>query len=278
MFGIRLSKDILPPVHRMKKLFALFRLNLADLLEYRLDLFIYTIGSIARPAAMMAIWVAAYSSGAKIPMEQNTLLQYYLFLLFVSLLTDAWGAPFIMSAIRLGKLSPFLLRPSPYIFQQLSNNLMEKAIKVIYLVPAIFVLGLIFRTGMPSIDFLKVVLFVLTVFFAFALNFLISFLIGITAFWLDEAAFLDDFVDLIIYVFSGLLFPIALFPRFMQTISSILPFRYALSLPIEIVLGQITGTKLLWAISSQIGWLLVAIFAVKYFWGRGVKKYSASGA
>lgn len=262
----------------MKKLFALFRLNLADLLEYRLDLFIYTIGSIARPAAMMAIWVAAYSSGAKIPMEQNTLLQYYLFLLFVSLLTDAWGAPFIMSAIRLGKLSPFLLRPSPYIFQQLSNNLMEKAIKVIYLVPAIFVLGLIFRTGMPSIDFLKVVLFVLTVFFAFALNFLISFLIGITAFWLDEAAFLDDFVDLIIYVFSGLLFPIALFPRFMQTISSILPFRYALSLPIEIVLGQISGTKLLWAISSQIGWLLVAIFAVKYFWGRGVKKYSASGA
>lgn len=262
----------------MNKAFALFRITLVDLLEYRTDIFLYTVGGIMRPLVHLAIWLATLASGAAIPMSSENLIQYYLLLLVVDLWTSTWAAPFIMNAIRSGELSMFLVKPLSYGFHQLTNNLSEKLIKTFYLLPFIALLFFVLKTPFPAIEPFNVILLLPTLTMALLMSFLINFLIGIAAFWLDEAKAIDDLFDLIIYFFSGYLFPLSLLPMLVGEIAKFLPFRYILSFPIEIALNQLSREDLVIGFALQIMWLVIIFAVFRLVWSAGIKKYSAVGS
>ena len=58
-------------------------------------------------------------------------------------------------------------------------------------------------------------------------------------------------------ILSGLVVPIPFFPKFLQIISSYLPFQYISDLPFRIYVGNISINKCLQGITIQLVWLLL---------------------
>lgn len=262
----------------MRKLLSYIRLAIIDSFTYRGDMFLWAIGIIVQPVVLLVVWLAVINSGGKTPLSREEFVQYYIFLLVVRLWVQAWASQFISADIRLGRISPFILKPVPYLFFQLGNNFGGKILKSFFMVLVVIVLSLVFHLRLPSLSGLEVLIFFVSWFVAGIIYFLLDIIIGIAAFWFGDTLVLDEFVDTLLTIFSGMVIPLAAFPTLFQQISAALPFRYMLSFPIEVLLGHLTLTDLGIGLAIQIIWLLIFFKIYQTMWTRGLKIYSAVGA
>jgi ABC-2 type transport system permease protein len=71
---------------------------------------------------------------------------------------------------------------------------------------------------------------------------------------------------------------LTLFPGPIQTIATILPFRWMVSFPVELLLSRLTPNEALIGIGIQVIWVIIGFILVHVMWRMGVKIYSAVGA
>lgn len=262
----------------MKKLLAITRAYTLDALTYRGDVFIYTITGIIHPVILLIIWLAVIASGGNPPMNRQEFLVYYFAVLVIKLWTTAWHARRWSEKIRLGELSPYLLKPASFPLFLLGNNIGEKLLKSVYLLPLIFLAGSALNVNPPQISMGTILLLIISWFLATVLTFTIELSILLTTFWLDDIESLDNFIVFSSYVFSGQFIPLVAFPMMIQKISLFLPFRYILSFPVEIITGRIIGLNTSAGLALQAFWCTLMIFICRTLWRNGLKRYSAVGA
>ncbi len=77
---------------------------------------------------------------------------------------------------------------------------------------------------------------------------------------------------------SGQFAPLTLFPLPVQIIADILPFRWLIGYPIELVTGRLTLNEALIGLGAQAAWLIISYILFRTVWRAGVKIYSAVGA
>jgi len=261
----------------MKKALAYFRVSLTDALEYRGDIILYVLSGVALPVTSLLLWNAVSFSESSSPLSPPELVRYYIFLLFVGTWVSSWTSYFLSRDIRLGKISPWLVKPAPFLLYQASNNISEKMLKTVYLTPIAFLLSFIFKFTWPSLSPSKWLLFGLTFILAAVIFFLIDICLGLLAFWLDDSSAVREFYSILNLIFSGRLLPLYTLPLIIQNISFFLPFRYTLSLPLEIILDKLSSMQLIQGLIIQIIFLIISFCLYKFLWSRGVRKYSASG-
>ncbi len=262
----------------MRQFLYIVRLAMLDALEFRMDILLYSLSGLARPLIFLAIWLAALSSGAKTTFTKEEFIAYYLLVMVLGAWVSAWTAPFLSSKIRYGRLSPYLLRPFSYLLFDLGNNIGEKIFKLAYSLAIALALGIIFKVQPPVLTPLELGAIGISLITALFLNYLTDFCIGLVAFWTSEVRSLVDFLDLFIFIFSGLLFPLALLPSQIQNIAGYLPFRYIMSFPIEIYLHKLTSAEIIFGLAMELFWLMAIILLYKFMWRKGLKVYSAIGA
>jgi ABC-2 type transport system permease protein len=56
------------------------------------------------------------------------------------------------------------------------------------------------------------------------------------------------------------------------------PFRYTVSFPVEIVVGDLAGRDLLTGLGIQFAYVLVFAVIARVVWSHGIRAYSAVGA
>jgi len=83
--------------------------------------------------------------------------------------------------------------------------------------------------------------------------------------------------DALIFLLAGQVAPITLLPSLLQTISKVLPFRYMLSFPVEILMGQLSATEVWNGFLWQASWLAFAVILFVMLWRMGLKHYTAVG-
>jgi len=262
----------------MKKTAALIRMSIIDALTYREDVFLYTLVGIVHPLVILSVWLFIARSGAQTPLTAAEFVQYYLLVLVIKLITSAWSDVFISSDIRTGKISSFLTKPAPFFIFSLGNNVGEKIVKSIFLVPIVVICLIFFRAQPPHIDLGGFMLFAISTIAAAGVSFLIDICVGISAFWLEDARSVHDAVGVMSYSLSGALIPIVALPAVVRQVNEYLPFRYTLSLPIEILMGNLTSLQIIQALCIQFSWLIALLFIFRAMWSSGTKRYSAVGA
>ncbi|MGH2560591.1 MAG: ABC-2 family transporter protein, partial [Thermomicrobiales bacterium] len=77
---------------------------------------------------------------------------------------------------------------------------------------------------------------------------------------------------------AGQIAPLSLFPEPVRVVASILPFRWMVAFPVEVLLGRVNGDDLLIGIGMQALWIALALLGMRWLWSRGVRRYSAVGA
>lgn len=76
----------------------------------------------------------------------------------------------------------------------------------------------------------------------------------------------------VISIFSGMIAPITLFPEWFQKFANILPFKDLVYTPINIWLGQISTSEIIFVIFKLIIWGFLLYFISKVFFNHAIKK------
>jgi len=263
----------------VRSLRRLVKINLIMSMEYRGDLVLFMLNNVAIPVVSLLVWLAVADSGVSLPLDRTQLVTYYLLLSIVSMFTFSWLAELLADDIRLGSLSPWLLRPAPILLSYLANNLSEKILKLVALLPMLVVVSLCFpgdfRLPLAPLNWL---LFLLALPQAAALAFLIDVIIAALAFWVDDVRGLSRVRVLVATFLSGQVVPLALFPASLTGFLRLQPFRYTLSYPLEVLTGQLSPSDLRLGFALQIGYLALGWLIYRWLWRRGLRSYAAVGA
>lgn len=125
----------------------------------------------------------------------------------------------------------------------------------------IFAIGSLF-IGVPTPASAKgLLLFLLSVFLAFWVNWFLAALFGMIAFWTINMDSLIQVKKHLIRLLSGSIIPIWFFPDWLRTILEALPFAYLYQLPLDIYIGRYTTAGLFRGLGIQLLWF-VALFVI----------------
>ena len=253
-------------------------MNVMVTLEYRGAFFVYMVNTVVTPMIYLLVWLTVSEQGVRLPYDRGQFVTYYVLLSVVSMLTGTWLAIFLADEIRLGTLSPWLLRPGPFIAHYIGNNIGEKVVKLPLLLPLVGLVALVFRTDLrlPA-DPWAWLLFALCLPPAAAIAFLLDFVTGSLAFWMQDVKGLIRVKNLVGAFLAGQFVPLALFPPSFFPLLEALPFRYTLSFPLEVLTGSLsveaTARGLIW----QTGYCLGLWGCYRILWHFGLKSYTAPG-
>jgi ABC-2 type transport system permease protein len=258
---------------------AFFKNEIALQLQYRVQLIIWLLFGVIQPVMYLVIWsTVARSRGGQVgDYGVSEFAAYFIAIMLVQHLVFTWIMYEFEFLIRQGQLSVRLLRPIDPIHGHIVENLTYKLLTLTIMVPAAAILTLLFQ---PRFDtpLWAIAVAVPALLLAFLLTFLLEWSFALVAFWTTRTAALNDAYTLVYMFMSGWVAPLSLFPPGLQVLASILPFRWALAFPVELLLGRLTPQQALGGLAAQAVWLAIAVAIWKLTWRAGIRRYSAVGA
>ena len=123
----------------------------------------------------------------------------------------------------------------------------------------------------------NVMAFVPALILAWALRFLWGYWLALLAFWTTDFSAMLAVQDALVFLLAGQVAPLAVLPPALQMLAMVLPFRYMLGFPVEVITNQLDATGLLIGFGVQLAWVTVALVLSMLLWRRGLKRYEAVG-
>ncbi|MBN1563141.1 MAG: ABC-2 family transporter protein [Anaerolineae bacterium] len=256
-------------------------MGLQTALEYRVNFAISLIGAIYPIIIQSFLWTAIYDASSETELYGYTYRQIIVYTFLAGLISRLVHTGFeydIMDDVKNGKFSNFLVQPIGYFPYRLANFFGQKLpnMILILIILAVILLGLNTVWGI-SITLGRIVLFLLTLVLALVLNFIIFYAISAIAFWLVEIGFLFEGIRIVIILLSGGIFPLEVFgPRFVQ-ITNLLPFKYTVSYPINVLNGRLSVGDIGTGMITQCVWIVLCMLLAAYLWRVGSRRYVAVG-
>ncbi|WP_112247001.1 ABC transporter permease [Kribbella monticola] len=245
------------------------------MLHYRWWLAMLQLSNIVAPAISLLVWRGAIAQGSTPPVTETFLTTYLVLVSVVAMLPSSWTSGFLADSIRLGGLSSWLVRPCSTHLNGIANNIGEKVVKLVLLVPLVAVLGIIFRTEveLPPLG-LRWLVFAVSLLMAGAMTFSLDIVIGSLAFWFEDVTAVNRLRYLLARILSGSLIPLALFPAAVIPFLNAQPFRFMVSFPLEVLIGHPSGQ----AFALQVGWFATFVGTAVVSWRLGLRSYQGAGA
>ncbi len=255
---------------------ALLRVGFAEAVAYRAEFLVWLL-STNMPLVMLALWSAVAREAPVGRFGQEDFVAYFLAALVVRLMTGAWVIWEVNHEIRQGTLAFRLLRPIHPLFAYACENVAAMPLRFALSLPVAIVL--LFTVGGTRVtrDPLLLALFPVTVLGAWLITFLAMSVVGALAFYIESAGSLFEIWMGLFGVFSGYLVPLELFPAWVSALARVLPFRYMLAFPVELVIGMQSRARALADLGVQ--WLFVVLlgFAARGIWRLGLRRFAAYG-
>jgi ABC-2 type transport system permease protein len=179
--------------------------------------------------------------------------------------------------VREGTLSAALLKPVHPIHSDIADNLSSKMITLPIIIVVAVGLGLGFHARIaPQIWAISA--FIVALILAFLVRFLLEWTLAQAAFWTTRVAAINQTYFVVMLFLSGQIAPLSLLPPPIQTLSMLLPFRWLISFPIELLLGRLTASQALVGLGAQLAWLAASLVLMRAVWKAGIRVYTAVGA
>jgi len=256
-----------------------FKTTLASQLQYRASLAIWLIGHVLEPLIYLVVWsvVSQGRGGSVAGYGAADFAAYYLVLMLVNHFTFTWIMYEFEYRVRHGSLSFALLRPLHPIHADIADNVSYKLITLPLIGIAALVLGLLFRPALHAVPW-ALAAAVPALLLAFALRFVVEWTLALCAFWTTRTSAINQGYFVAALFCSGQLAPLALLPGPLQLVAQVLPFRWTVGFPVELLLGRLTPQQALVGMAIQLAWLVVGLVLLRFVWRAGVRAYAAVGA
>lgn len=258
---------------------AQFKMTFAVQMQYRASLVIWLVGMILEPTVYLVVWstVARTQGGAVSGFDPQDFAAYFITVMLVNHWTFTWLMHEFEYSVRMGQLSPLLLRPLHPMHMHVADNIVYKGLTSLVMVPAAFVLAWAFDARF-EVQPWALALAVPALALSFVARLLLGSALAFAAFWTTRVLAINEMYFLASWFLSGMMAPLALLPPVVQSVAALLPFRWFVSFPAELILGRLSMEQALQGLLMQAIWA-VAIYGVfTFLWRQGVKQYSAVGA
>lgn len=255
---------------------ALLRVTWQTWLQARSFFFLLAFIWLMPPLVYLFVWSTAAGEQTVGGLTRGGFVAYYLVLMVVNQLTYAQTNWTVGDLIRGGQLNTLLLRPLSPFANTLATELAGKGVYLLFTVPFT---GLLAWWLQPELTLTlpNVLAFIPALVLAWLLRFLWGYWLALLAFWATRSDGLLALQDSLIFLLAGQVAPVALLPGLMQTAARVLPFRYMIGFPVELLTNQLTGSEILLGFTIQLGWLVVALGLSLLLWRNGLRRYAAVG-
>jgi ABC-2 type transport system permease protein len=256
-----------------------FKTTFASMLQYRASLFIWMISSVLEPLVYLIVWsaVSRGSGGSVGSYTAGGFAAYYIAFMLVNQVTYTWIMYEYEYRVRQGSLSFALLKPVHPIHSDIADNLSSKLITLPVLVVIAGGLALAFHPT-ATLKLWAIGISIPVLLLAFLVRFLLEWTLAMAAFWTTRVSAMNQVYFVLLLFLSGQIAPLTLFPQWLQRVAGVLPFRWMLGFPVELVLGRLTPLQALEGLGAQIVWVIISLALIRIVWRAGVRVYSAVGA
>src|SRR5439155_17525406 len=179
--------------------------------------------------------------------------------------------------VRMGQLSPRLVRPLHPIHYSVAENIVWKSFTAVGLVPVLILIVITFNVRL-ALEPWQIALFLPSLALAAAIQFLMGWCVATTAFWTTRVHAVSTLFDRTAFIFAGQIAPLSLLPGVLQQIAYLLPFGYIYGVPTDILRGGHDLVTSLALMGLQAAWVAAAFAASRIVWRFGIRAYTAVGA
>jgi ABC-2 type transport system permease protein len=179
--------------------------------------------------------------------------------------------------IRSGNVAYELLRPLDlYSYWYVRAVAMRTAPMVLRAVPMFVVAGLFFGLRAPP-SAASGAAWVAAVLASFILGATITNLLTISMFWTTSGEGIAQLTSASVFVFSGMIIPLPLFPDWAQSVVNFLPFRGLVDAPFRVYMGHIPPHQAALVIGHQLAWAAVLCAFGRWTLARGTRRLVVQG-
>jgi len=249
-------------------------------MTYRFSVYAYRIGEISENIFLILMWIIIYHNGAQVikGFTLNEMVSYLLIGNFIDVIVRNWLSPVVAGDIKDGRLSMFLVKPMKYLHYIIAREIGRISFALIMSVLSNLIIVLLFKKYLAlSFDWILFIIVVLMVVLAFVVELLISYLVGLIAFWILEVESVFYTVERVKKFFSGAYFPISLLPKQFLAVSFFLPFAYSYFVPAQLFLGKLDIYIGLRGLAVQVIWIVLLLAVIKIVWLKGIRQFEGAG-
>ncbi len=188
-----------------------------------------------------------------------------------------WGWLDLIRSIRSGEVAVDLLKPLNYFGYWCAQDVGRAAAQLLLRgLPMMALYALVYPITLPPTRW-HWLAFGLSLGLALLISFGWRFVIGLSAFWVQDATGIGRASFTLTTFFSGFLMPLSLMPDWFQAVCRYLPFPAMITTPLEIYLGLRAGVDLLTALGVQAFWVVALYALAQLILSAGVKKLIIQG-
>jgi ABC-2 type transport system permease protein len=195
----------------------------------------------------------------------------------MAMVIGIFGGNEIANAVKTGEVATDLMKPIDYQSFALFRQLGRSSYYFFFRGLPIFAVMVIFFPWKHPHSWYALILFFPSLVLATAIVFSISFMIGLSAFWLLDVRGVTQIVMGSAIFLSGFIVPVSFFPSSFARICEWLPFVGQSYVPVAIYLGKYTGGHMLSMLVRQVVWTGILTLMGRAFMSLAVRKVIIQG-
>lgn len=250
-------------------------------MEYRADFILNMISVVFPIIIQVSLWTAIFNNTAHGVIYGYTYTQMLMYAFMAGLVSKLVSTGFeyeVNEDIKNGGLNKYIVKPVGYFPYRLCCFAGSKIFASVIILA--FIIGIVIMSSLVwgyALQVLRLAVFLVALLLALLLNFLIYFCISMAGFWFSEVARLFGTINIILIIISGGIFPLDIFGSKVMEVVNLLPFKYTMQFPVDILNGKLLQSNIIEGFIVQSLWICLMVLLSIKLWKTGLKKYIAVG-
>lgn len=263
----------------MSKYWGIFKVAWQQYLIYRVNFILWRVRIIFQLLLVYFIWWAVFQSQSQLfGYTTSSILTYILVAALLRALVLSTRVTDLIDSINSGSVVNFLIKPLGFIRYYLVRDTADKIFNIVFF--AFEVTLLIFLLRPPIIiqtEIPTLALFFLAAAGSLIIYFCISFIISLTAFWIESSWGVLFLMSILLESLGGSLFPIDILPKQIFSALMLTPFPYLVYFPAKLYLGGMGYLEIISGFTVIFVWISVLILLTRMITNAGFRHFSAVG-